>query len=314
MAWALLIVRRCPFVIAALWLVIVDSHSFAGDTTASPRPHSLIHRQTMESLPPVAEASVPPPPPVSAPAKRSPQRKLTKRPAQLPTGGGSNDLAASQTTASSPQPGSPVPIPRTATENRIPMAATGPAALRTLPTSTAVTTTPGTSNALSSTAPAMASAKPPVAAAVPGIVTGTTASPGVATGRGFQRLTTEMPGLTQLVAPTVAISSPPPLQPSPSSLPPATQPGALSPPSPGTGTATLSWTLNSETGLAGYKIYVGTASSLYNYPGSPFAVGVTSSYTITGLPSGQTYYFAISAYDSSGSESGLSAEVSKSIY
>jgi hypothetical protein len=43
-------------------------------------------------------------------------------------------------------------------------------------------------------------------------------------------------------------------------------------------------------------------------------VGPTGSYTITGLPVGQTYFFAISAFDSSGGESGLSSEVSKSIY
>jgi hypothetical protein len=153
-----------------------------------------------------------------------------------------------------------------------------------------------------------------VAAAIPGIGPATPVPQGVAVGRGIQSLTTQMPGLTQLVAPTVAVSSPPPAsQPSPSSVPPTPPPAPSSTP-PGTGTATLSWTLNSETALAGYKIYVGTASGLYNYPGSPFVAGVTGSYTITGLPSGQTYYFAISAFDNSGSESGLSAEVSKSIY
>jgi hypothetical protein len=72
--------------------------------------------------------------------------------------------------------------------------------------------------------------------------------------------------------------------------------------------------LNSEPDLAGYKVYVGTAAGLYTYPGSPFVVGPTGSYTITGLPVGQTYFFAISAFDSSGGESGLSSEVSKSIY
>jgi hypothetical protein len=66
--------------------------------------------------------------------------------------------------------------------------------------------------------------------------------------------------------------------------------------------------------LAGYKIYIGTAPGLYNFPGSPIATGRTSSYTITGLPYGQTYYFAVSAYNYSGGESELSAEVSKSIY
>ena len=72
--------------------------------------------------------------------------------------------------------------------------------------------------------------------------------------------------------------------------------------------------MNSETDLAGYNIYVGTAPGSYSYPGSPIAVGRTDNYTITGLPSGQTYYFAISAFDLSGNESGLSSEVSKSIY
>ena len=72
--------------------------------------------------------------------------------------------------------------------------------------------------------------------------------------------------------------------------------------------------MNSETDLAGYKIYVGTAPGLYTYPGSPFIINVTGTYTIAGLPSGQTYYFAISAYDSVGGESTLSSEVSKSIY
>lgn len=76
----------------------------------------------------------------------------------------------------------------------------------------------------------------------------------------------------------------------------------------------LSWSLNSETDLAGYKIYVGTAPGIYTYPGSPFVVGVTGTYAVVGLPSGQTYYFAISAYDYSGGESALSTEVSKSIY
>jgi len=59
---------------------------------------------------------------------------------------------------------------------------------------------------------------------------------------------------------------------------------------------------------------VGTAAGLYNYPGSPFVVGLTGSYTIAGLPVGETYFFAISAFDYSGGESGLSSEVSKSIY
>lgn len=76
----------------------------------------------------------------------------------------------------------------------------------------------------------------------------------------------------------------------------------------------MSWTSNSEADLAGYKLYVGTAPGHYAYAGSPFVIGLMGSYTVSGLPMGQTYYFAISAFDSSGNESGLSSEVSKSIY
>jgi hypothetical protein len=71
---------------------------------------------------------------------------------------------------------------------------------------------------------------------------------------------------------------------------------------------------NVEPNLAGYKIYVGTNSGTYSFPGSPFVTGKVTSYPITSLPKGQTYYFAISAYNSAGVESELSAEVSKSLY
>ena len=77
---------------------------------------------------------------------------------------------------------------------------------------------------------------------------------------------------------------------------------------------TLTWTANVELDLAGYKIYVGTNSGTYSFPGSPFVTGKVTSYTISNLPKGQTYYFAISAYDNAGNESVLSAEVSKSLY
>jgi hypothetical protein len=125
-----------------------------------------------------------------------------------------------------------------------------------------------------------------------------------------------MQGLTQLITPTVSVSAPPSASPPPSQVPAAPSPPPSSPPapSPGTGTATLSWSLNSETDLGGYKIYVGTAPGQYTYSGSPIVIGPTGSYTIAGLPIGQTYYFAISAFDHSGNESGLSSEVSKSIY
>ena len=77
---------------------------------------------------------------------------------------------------------------------------------------------------------------------------------------------------------------------------------------------TLTWSANVEPDLAGYKIYIGTNSGTYSFPGSPFLAGKVTSYTIANLPKPQTYFFALSAYDSAGNESGLSAEVSKTLY
>jgi len=115
--------------------------------------------------------------------------------------------------------------------------------------------------------------------------------------------------ITSLVHPaTPVVTAPPP------STPPSTPPSSP-PASPSTGNATLTWAANVEpNNVAGYKIYVGTNSGTYSFPGSPFVTGKVTSYAISRLPKGQTYYFAISAYNSAGDESELSAEVSKSLY
>ncbi len=70
---------------------------------------------------------------------------------------------------------------------------------------------------------------------------------------------------------------------------------------------TLAWDPNTESDLAGYKIHYGTASNNYSVH---LDVHLVFSYTVLGLMAGQTYYFAASAYDISGNESGFSAEVS----
>ncbi|ULA67165.1 MAG: Fibronectin type-III domain-containing protein [Nitrospira sp.] len=78
-----------------------------------------------------------------------------------------------------------------------------------------------------------------------------------------------------------------------------------------TTTATLSWMPNTDSDLAGYKVYMGTSSGLY---GTPVDVGNVTTYTAGNLTVGTTYYFTVTAYDQSKNESLHSSEVNKSIY
>jgi hypothetical protein len=78
-------------------------------------------------------------------------------------------------------------------------------------------------------------------------------------------------------------------------------------------TAALSWNANTESDLAGYKVYQGTGSGTYGAPLTTLPK-TTTSYTATGLQNGTTYFFVITSYDSSGNESTFSNEVSKSIF
>ncbi len=71
--------------------------------------------------------------------------------------------------------------------------------------------------------------------------------------------------------------------------------------------ATLSWNPNSESDLAGYKVYYGNSSRSYSINVN---VGNQTSYTVSNLVEGEIYYFAATAYDFSGNESGYSNEVS----
>ena len=60
------------------------------------------------------------------------------------------------------------------------------------------------------------------------------------------------------------------------------------------------------TDLAGFKIYYGTAAGVYGTPKDvPGATATT--YDLTGLTRGTTYYIAATAYDTSGNESVKSA-------
>ncbi|MBK5281300.1 MAG: fibronectin type III domain-containing protein [Nitrospiraceae bacterium] len=82
---------------------------------------------------------------------------------------------------------------------------------------------------------------------------------------------------------------------------------------PATSSATLTWNANTDSDLAGYKIYRATTSGGY---GATIATvpGNITTYIAAGLQSGTTYFFVITAYDSTGNESPFSNEVSKSIF
>ncbi len=69
---------------------------------------------------------------------------------------------------------------------------------------------------------------------------------------------------------------------------------------------TLTWDANPEPAVAGYRLYYGEASGRYH---GAVRVGKTTTYTLSGLREGQTYYVAVTAYDEAGQESGFSAEV-----
>jgi len=85
--------------------------------------------------------------------------------------------------------------------------------------------------------------------------------------------------------------------------------GLLLGPSPAAvaGSASLAWDPNGEEDLAGYQLYYGQSSGSYQFT---VDVGNQTTHTLSGLTDGQTYYFAVTAYDTSGNESNFSNEVS----
>lgn len=69
---------------------------------------------------------------------------------------------------------------------------------------------------------------------------------------------------------------------------------------------TLAWNPDAGTNIAGYKIYYGVASRTYTNANN---IGNATNATISSLISGTIYYFAATAYDTSGLESDYSTEV-----
>ena len=90
------------------------------------------------------------------------------------------------------------------------------------------------------------------------------------------------------------------------------------PPTQSAGTVTLNWNPPTEnvdgtalTNLAGYKIHYGTASGAYTQSVTVGNPGLAT-YVVSSLAPGK-YYFSVTAYNSAGTESPLSSEVSASV-
>jgi len=73
---------------------------------------------------------------------------------------------------------------------------------------------------------------------------------------------------------------------------------------------TLAWDPNTETDLGGYTLYSGTSSRSY---ANSVDIGLSTEHTVPNLVEGDTYYFAVTAYDTNGNESPFSAEISYSV-
>ena len=316
---------QIPFLVTAL---LTGLQSVAVPTIISaaeqemPRRHSLIQRLAVESAaPPAVTQGMLLQPPSAEPARIMSPIGPPQTSVSLPTRPlrHHRTLAKRPAMASATAPETSSQTPRAAVTSGVAAGQVTQATVDTskgpTPTATApITKSTGaplpviTSTGSAAVAPTAPSPLAGTAGVRPVASAGSGSTPSPSGSRSALNLLQNAAISSLLQPPTPVVSTPP------SPLPPATPPSTPPPPSPSTGSVTLTWMANGESDLAGYKIYVGTVSGTYNYPGSAFVTGKVTSYTVSNLPKGQTYVFAMSAYDSAGNESVLSAEVSKTLY
>ena len=89
-------------------------------------------------------------------------------------------------------------------------------------------------------------------------------------------------------------------------------PAGSTPAATATSSALFEWDTNTETDLSGYKIYKGVASGQFGSPIATLPPSATS-YEAAGLQNGASYFFVVTAIDTSGNESPLSNELTVTI-
>jgi Fibronectin type III domain len=70
---------------------------------------------------------------------------------------------------------------------------------------------------------------------------------------------------------------------------------ALAAPAHASQSVSIAWNAESDPNVAGYAVYLGATNGTYT---SRFDVGTNTQITVSSLGEGQTYYFAVAAYDS----------------
>jgi len=81
----------------------------------------------------------------------------------------------------------------------------------------------------------------------------------------------------------------------------------------GSSSAVLTWNASTGPNIASYRVYQSTTSGVYAGASATVGAGALT-YTAAGLQVGNTYYFRLTAVDTSGNESQPSNKVSKSIF